>query len=130
MPRVRYKLIHLLLAVISCANLLSVDLGHNHQLGCRPASFASRSQCLDACHVGQYQHESKERHDDSQPEQPCHDDDCVACRFLAQFQIAQVCFQAQIQLEQVEAVASLVPIFIPATLAVYHHCRALPCACV
>ncbi len=126
MFRNKHKLIHVLLAVVACANLLSVDLGHNHRPDSRSDSNVSAMQCSHACHEHAIADAAQHGQETPRPEQPCHDDDCVACRYLAQLQVVQICLSSEVEAERVETISPRAPSFTPAPVVLCHHSRAPP----
>jgi hypothetical protein len=126
MLRVRHKLVPLLLAVLGGANLLSLDLGHNH----RPHSVAGRdansSPCLHGCQHAHPQ-PAQQQQGTPLPDFPCQDDDCVACRYLAQLQVVQITLTSDFEAEHVEPTVAVAPVLTPCPLVLCHHSRAPPC---
>ena len=121
MFRNKHKLVHVLLAVVACANLLSIDFGHNHRPGSRNDSIASSTTCAHSYHEHSHEDAAERGQETPRPEQPCHDDECVACRYLAQLQVVQICLSSEIEAELVETTFSSVPSFTPAPVVLCHH---------
>ena len=125
MSRVEHKLVPPLLVVLACANLLSLDVAHNH----RPHFAGEAATVSTSCEHG-CQH-AVPRTADQQPlaphsDSPCQDDDCIACRYLAQLQVVQTCPASELEAEHVEATVVTVCVTASSPVILGHHSRAPP----